>query len=88
MNRTSVPIDPAHNMKATEDFLRVVLFAHIVAASKTVLSSDKLSITTIAEKVVDEFVSFDMYDDTSDSDISDQSSDENNEESDNDDYGI
>ena len=46
LNKTSVPIDPAHNMK---DFLRVVLFAHIVAASKTVVSSDKLSIT---EKVL------------------------------------
>lgn len=32
LHRTAVPLDPGDNMKAAEDFLEVVLHAHIVAA--------------------------------------------------------
>ena len=40
LNRTSVPNDPAQNMKATEDFLTVVLFSHIVAAATKMEDSE------------------------------------------------
>ena len=33
-----MPTDPGDNMKAAEDFLLVVLHAHIVAAAKVILS--------------------------------------------------
>lgn len=34
VHRTAVGADPKHNMKPTEDFLHVVLCAHIVAATR------------------------------------------------------
>ena len=40
LNRTSVPNDPAQNMKVTEDFLTVVLFSHIVAAATKMEDSE------------------------------------------------
>ena len=46
-------------MKATEDFLRVVLFAHILAASKSFISmNDKISLRDIAQRIVNTFVCF------------------------------
>ena len=36
INRSSVPKDPGDNMKAAEDFMQLVLYAHIVAAAETV----------------------------------------------------
>ena len=38
INRTAVPSDPAHNMKAAEDFLLLVLHAHVVSAAHVLLS--------------------------------------------------
>ena len=32
-----MPVDPADNMKGTEDFLLVVLYSHIVAAANVIL---------------------------------------------------
>ena len=37
-NRTAVPADPGDNMKASEDFLLVILHSHIIAAVRVVLS--------------------------------------------------
>ena len=38
INHTEVPNDPSDNMKAAEDFLFVVLHAHITTASKAILN--------------------------------------------------
>ena len=78
LNRTSVPNDPAQNMKATEDFLTVVLFSHIVAAAKSVVTTDDLSFGLIAKKIIEKFVDLsinetkmeDSEDDNSDEDVS------------------
>ena len=43
LHRTAVPIDPGKNMKAAEDFLLLVLHAHIVAAAKGLLHSESFS---------------------------------------------
>ena len=85
LNRTSVPNDPAQNMKATEDFLTVVLFSHIVAAAKSVVTTDDLSFGSIAKKIIEKFVDFgiivcnnsetkmeDSEDDNSDEDVSNE----------------
>ena len=80
LNRTSVPNDPAQNMKATEDFLTVVLFSHIVAAAKSVVTTDDLSFGLIAKKIIEKFVYLsisetkmeDSEDDNSDEDVSNE----------------
>ena len=36
VNRSSVPTDPGDNMKAAEDFMQLVVRAHVVAAAKTI----------------------------------------------------
>ena len=43
LHRTAVPIDPGKNMKAAEDFLLLVLHAHIVAAAKGLLHSESFA---------------------------------------------
>lgn len=53
-----MPLDPADNMKAAEDFLLVVLHSHIVAAAKAVLEGSEtddilsLSTTIIVESYI------------------------------------
>ena len=39
VNRTSFGKTPKHNMKTAEDFLEVVLFAHVIAAAEQVMKS-------------------------------------------------
>ena len=57
VNRTSFGKNPKNNMKATEDFLEVVLFAHVIAASNQFLSSDGTdNVHEIAQKVTSSFV--------------------------------
>ena len=56
LNRTAVPRDPANNMKATEDFMTVVLFAHLVVAAKSMPISHNVSLLDIATNIVDKFV--------------------------------
>ena len=50
LNRTSVPNDPKKNIKATEDFLDLVVKCHVIAAASTVIadkgSSDLKEIST------------------------------------------
>ena len=36
LHRSAVPLDPGDNINAAEDFLQVVLHAHIVAAAETI----------------------------------------------------
>ena len=54
-----MPLDPGDNMKASEDFLQVVLHAHIVAAAKTIHSTtggSELSLAELSKAVVEKFV--------------------------------
>ena len=37
INRTSVPSDPQNNMTAAEDFMLLLLHAHVVAAASTMM---------------------------------------------------
>lgn len=56
INRTSVPNDPADNMRAAEDFLLVILHAHVIAACERVLESKNFtSVATLADAVVASF---------------------------------
>jgi L1 cell adhesion molecule like protein len=55
IHRTSVPGDPEDNMQAAEDFLELILEAHIVTAAKTLYVSD-ITVVELAEKIVDNYV--------------------------------
>ena len=60
INRTSVPNDPSDNMKAAEDFLLVVLHAHITAASQAILSFSNISsVSALANSIVASYVMLD-----------------------------
>ena len=49
LNRTSVLKDPAQCMKATEDFMKLVVYRHIVTAAKSVMTANDRA---IASKIV------------------------------------
>lgn len=54
-----MPLDPGDNMKASEDFLQVVLHGHIVAAAETICtasSGSDLNLAEVSEVVVKKFV--------------------------------
>ena len=60
-NRSSVPGDPADNMKGAEDFLLAVMHAHIVAAAKAAFPAiaDKSChqpIAEVADRIISQFV--------------------------------
>lgn len=56
INRTAVPVDPSHNMKAAEDFLTVVMHAHIIAACDVILQQRQPeSVFEIAETMLESF---------------------------------
>ena len=60
INRTNVPSDPKDNLNACEDFLGVVLEAHIVAAAKTILLSTQYgSVSDLAASVVNNYLRID-----------------------------
>ena len=53
LNRSSVPSDPVKNMKASEDFLLVILHAHVVAAANTICSHmDVNSVQKLSHAIV------------------------------------
>ena len=57
INRTAVPTEPDTNLKAAEDFLLVVLHAHIVAAAEAVMSQNNIaSVGELANEVVKKFL--------------------------------
>jgi len=58
VHRTAVGANPKHNMKPTEDFLRVVMCAHIAAAAKQCKTScdDPDDCVTVAHQIVKSFV--------------------------------
>jgi len=56
LNRAAVPADPGDNMKASEDFLLVVLHSHIIAAARVALSGEKAKdVASLAKKIVDRY---------------------------------
>ena len=63
LNHSAVPKDPGNNMKATEDFMEVVLTTFVIVAAKTIIQEhqplDKeITVHELAELVVDRFVPF------------------------------
>ncbi len=56
-NRTGVPSDPEDGVKVTEDFLLLVLYAHVVAATRLLFSlSHTDSVADLAKSVVATFL--------------------------------
>ena len=54
INRTSVPSDPSCNTKAAEDYLLLLLHAHVIAAAKHILSSTpNISFENLVQSIVD-----------------------------------
>ena len=63
MNRTGVKSDPSKCMKATEDFLAVVLYGHIVAAAKeiiTELEGSSYTCQDIAKLIMKRHITFNL----------------------------
>jgi len=57
INRTSVTKHPEKNVKATEDFLELMLHAHVIAAAKAIqLQKGVTSTTNLATAIVDEYI--------------------------------
>lgn len=59
LNRSSVPSDPVKNPKSSEDFLELVLVAHVILAARQLMKedSDRYScVHKLSEAVVDRFV--------------------------------
>ena len=57
INRTSVSKHPEKNVKAVEDFLALVLHAHVIAAAKAIqLQEDVTSITNLATSIVEKYI--------------------------------
>ena len=53
INRSSVPFDPQRNVKASEDFLLLLLQVHVVSAAKELLQYDvDMSISQVARSIV------------------------------------
>ena len=61
LNRSAVPADLGDNMKASEDFLLVVLHAHIVAAAKTICTDfEKTDLSSLSKAIDDRFIKVNM----------------------------
>ena len=49
LHHTAVPLDPGDNMKAAEDFLELVLHAHIVAAAESLSHASRGNLVEMTE---------------------------------------
>ena len=59
INRTNVPSDPQNNMNAAEDFMALLLHAHVVAAAETIADFNPMeSVTDVARAIVANFIRF------------------------------
>ena len=57
INRTSVPDDPEKNMNATEDFMEIILEAHVVAAANKLMENGwDGTVTELASAVINQYV--------------------------------
>ena len=59
ISNTSVTDDPEHNMKATKNFLHLILFAHVAATAKEVINSNDIGISC-NEDMVAKFVKIEV----------------------------
>ena len=60
INPSSVPSDPADNMKAAEDFLLLVLHAHIMEAVQTIVSCSNISsLSALSDSIMVSFLMLD-----------------------------
>jgi len=55
LQHTAVPLDPGDNMKAAEDFLELVLHAHIVAAAESLCDTLGGNLIGLSEVCADKF---------------------------------
>ena len=64
INRTNVKSDFVHNVKATEDFLSVVLYAYVIAATKTCKGVDdnSASVLDVANQIVSKWIVINLDD--------------------------
>ena len=59
INRTNVPSDPQNNMNAAEDFMALLLHAHVVTAAETIADFNPMeSVTDVARAIVANFIRF------------------------------
>lgn len=56
INRTAIKSDPSKNMKATEDFLMVVLHAYIVAGATKLMNDEPTSCCEVAKSIVRKWI--------------------------------
>lgn len=61
LHRTGVPNDPGDNMKATEDFMLVVLHSHVIAVANAILcGTEAKDVSALSKTIVDRFVQFNL----------------------------
>ena len=76
LHRTAVPSDPSDNMKGTEDFLFMVLHAHVIAAAKVILASEQVGTPAeLAKLIVEKYVMISLKSDDSHTSASTESED-------------
>lgn len=67
INRTAVPLNPADNMKAAEDFLLLLLHAHVIAGARVLLAHGiQGSVATVAKSLVSTFLQLPHFQETAD----------------------
>ena len=56
INRTSVTKYPEKNVKATEDFLALMVHAHVIAAAKAIkVQTNDINVDDLASMIVEKF---------------------------------
>ena len=76
VHRTSFGKEPKNNMKATEDFLDVVLTAHIIAAARELLSVSTAvpNCMDLAKQIISKYVNISIPTISDDSNVTADSS--------------
>ena len=67
INRTSITSNPEKNVKASEDFLTMVINAHVIAAAKAVISMSQTKYdkpADLASAIVEKYVRLPRPDDS------------------------
>ncbi len=65
IRRTNVPSDPQNNMNAAEDYFRLIVHAHVVAAAKTVMKfNPQTSVKDLARLIITNYMRFPETDST------------------------
>ncbi len=67
IRRTNVPSDPQNNMNAADDYFRLMVHAHVVAAAKTVMKfNPQTSVKDHARLIITNYIRFPETDSTKD----------------------